>query len=92
MRGRKPDQFVLEKQDKPVLRELLHHGCTSQRVAQRARILLCRADGLRVNRVADKVDQNPATVWRVCERYRQHGLEAALHDAPRAGRPRVFSP
>jgi hypothetical protein len=27
----------------------------------------------------------------VCERYRQGGLEAALYDAPRSGRPRVFS-
>jgi hypothetical protein len=31
-------------------------------------------------------------VWRVCERYRLYGLEAALYDAPRSGRPRVFSP
>jgi hypothetical protein len=38
-----------------------------------------------------QVDQNRTTVWRVCERYRNTGLEAALYDAPRAGRPRVFS-
>jgi hypothetical protein len=46
----------------------------------------------RVVLLGEKVEQDPATIWRVCERYRQGGLEAALYDAPRPGRPRVFSP
>jgi len=92
MSGRKPDQFVLHKEDRPILQDLLRNGHTSQRVARRARILLCRADAHRVNPLAHKVDQNRSTVWRVCERYCQCGLEAALYDAPRSGRPRIFSP
>jgi hypothetical protein len=40
--------------------------------------------------VATKVEQDPATIWRVCQRYRRQGLQAALHDAPRSGRPRTF--
>jgi hypothetical protein len=43
-----------------------------------------------VGQVAAKVEQDPATVWRVCERYRQGGLPAALYDAARSGRPRTF--
>jgi hypothetical protein len=92
MGGRKPDSFVLKKEDKPILQDLLRNGHTSQRVARRARILLCRADAHRVNPLADKVAQNRSTVWRVCERYGQYGLEAALYDAPRSGRPHIFSP
>jgi transposase len=61
-------------------------------VAQRARILLACAQAERTQQVASKVDQHRTTIWRVCERYRQAGLSAALYDAPRAGRPRVFSP
>jgi hypothetical protein len=38
------------------------------------------------------VDQERTTVWRVCQRYQDEGLSAALYDAPRSGRPRVFSP
>jgi transposase len=38
------------------------------------------------------VGQTRFTVWRICERYRRHGLQAALYDAARSGRPRVFSP
>ena len=92
MRGRKPESLVLKAKDKPILHELLHDGRLGQCVARRARILLCRAGDQRVIQVADKIGQNSSTVWRVCDRYRQDGLEAALYDAPRSGRPRVFPP
>ena len=90
MRGRKPEPLKLKPKDVPELQALLRDGHTSQRVARRARILLARADDERVGALAARVGQNPATVWRVCERYRQGGLQAALYDAPRAGRPRTF--
>jgi hypothetical protein len=90
MRGRKPKPVKLKRKDVTELHRLLRDGHTPHRVAQRARILLARANGEGVATLADKVDQAPATVWRVCERYRQHGLQAALHDAPRTGRPRTF--
>lgn len=93
MRGRKPDEFVLEPEDEAFLRELLRDGHTPLRVARRAQILLNRNDvQQRVVRLSDKVDQDTATIWRVCERYHLGGLEAALYDALRSGRPRVFSP
>ncbi len=92
MRGRKPDRFVLKRKDQICLQELLRDGQTPLQVARRAQILLGRADQRqRVIVLRDKVDHDPATIWRVCERYRQGGLDAALYDAPRSGRPRVFS-
>ena len=93
MHGRKPDKFVLQPKDKVLLLELLRDGHTPLKVARRAQILLSRSDEQqRVVRLGEKIDQDAATVWRVCERYRQGGLEAALYDAPRSGRPRVFPP
>jgi transposase len=92
MRGRYPDELRLKKKDVTTIQQLLRDGHTSLRVARRAQILLTRASHHRVGQVVAKVDQHPATVWRVCERYRQQGLEAALYDAPRTGRPPVFSP
>jgi len=92
MRGRKPNEFVLKRKDKTCLQELLRDGQIPLQVARRAQILLGRADKRqRVLWLCDKVDHDPATIWRVCERYRLGGLDAALYDAPRAGRPRVFS-
>jgi hypothetical protein len=92
MRGRYPDKLTLQKKDIKRLQQLLQDGRTSLRVARRAQILLTRASNQRVSQVVAKVDQHASTVWRVCERYRQQGLEAALYDAPRSGRPLVFSP
>ncbi len=92
MRGRQPERLKLKPKDARELRCLLRDGHTPQRVAQRARILLACARAQPRQQVASKLDQHRTTVWRVCDRYRQAGLSAALYDAPRAGRPRVFSP
>ena len=93
MRGRKPDEFVLKAKDAIVLNALLSDGQTPWQVARRAQILLHRADPQqRIVLLGQAVEQDAATIWRVCERYRQGGLDAALYDAPRSGRPRVFSP
>lgn len=93
MRGRKPGEFVLKPKDKSILRDLLRDGATPLRVARRAEILLHRAEaGQRVRALGDAVERDAATIWRVCERYRLSGLDAALFDAPRSGRPPVFFP
>ena len=91
MRGRKPDPFELKPKDKVALQQLLRDGRTPLRVARRAQILLHRADTQqRVKSLSEIVEQDAATIWQVCERYRLGGLDAALYDAPRSGRPRVF--
>ena len=93
MRGRKPDRFSLKPKDQIYLRQLLRDGQTPLQVARRAQILLGRTDAeQRIRLLGEKVEQGRTTIWRVCERYSQGGLEAALYDAPRSGRPRVFSP
>ena len=92
MRGRKPEPLALTSKDEKTLQRLLRDGQTPVRIARRAQILLsCAEAGRRVVLISDKVDQNRTTIWRVCERYRNAGLEVALYDAPRCGRPRVFS-
>jgi len=91
MRGRKPEQFALRPKPKTFLRELLRDGQTPLKVARRAQILLSRADDQqRLVLLGEKVEQNASTLWRVCDRYRRFGLQAALYDAPRSGRPHIF--
>lgn len=93
MRGRKPEPFRLKTKDKTYLRELLRDGQIPWKVAQRAQILLGRTDAeQRICWLGEKVEQDRTTIWRVCARYAQGGLAAALYDAPRSGRPRVFPP
>jgi len=91
MRGRKPNKFALRPKDKSALRDLLRDGRTPVRVARRAEVLLGRADKQqRGVQLSGKVGENTATIWRICERYQRQGLQAALYDAPRSGRRRVF--
>ena len=91
MHGRKPSEFKLKPKDKTFLRKLLRDGQTPIRVARRAQILLSRANNQQpVVSIGETVGQDAATIWRVCERYRQFGLQAALYDAARSGRPPVF--
>lgn len=93
MSGRVPEKFVLKRKDKTCLLELLRDGQTPLKVARRALILLGRATGEQsIATLGNKVEQDRTTIWRVCARYAEGGLEAALYDAPRSGRPRVFSP
>ena len=92
MRGRKPEKFQLKPTDEAYLRKLLRDGETPWRIARRAQILLQRADPeQRVSTLSEKLEQNASTIRRICQRYRDGDLQAALYDAPRPGRPRVFS-
>ena len=92
MRGRKPEKFQLKPSDKAYLRKLLRDGKTPWQIARRAQILLQRADQeQRVGSLSEKFAQNASTIWRICQRYRDGDLQAALYDVPRSGRPRVFS-
>ena len=91
MRGRRPRGVQLEAKDIPVLEALVRSGKTEQRVARRARILLQMSRQERVKLLSHRVEQNPSTVWRVCRRYEERGIEA-VHDAPRSGRPPEISP
>ena len=91
MRGRKPEKFQLKPKDKAYLRQLFQDGKTPWRVARRGQILLQRADkDQRVGSLSKKFAQSASTIWRICRRYCDEGLQAALYDAPRVGRPCVF--
>jgi transposase len=91
MRGRKPRGMELKQEDVPKLEALVHSGKTEQRTARRARVLLGMHRGERVKQLSERVEQGPSTVWRVCRRYDERGIEA-VYDAPRSGRPPEISP
>lgn len=85
-------QIRVETEGQTLLTRTITRWQTPLQVARRAQILLGRADPhQRVIQLGNHVERDAATVWRVCERYRQDGLDAALYDAPRSGRPPVFS-
>lgn len=70
--------------------QLLHQlrrGTAAARVLTRARILLLADDGWTDAEIAETVLVSRSTVFRSRKRYAQEGLEAALQEKPRCGRP-----
>jgi Homeodomain-like domain len=50
------------------------------------------ANGARVQAVAFQMQCDPSTVWRLCWRYEEAGLEGVLVEVPRMGHPIEISP
>lgn len=92
MRGRKPHLISLSEADQIELQRVVRSGKSEQRVARRARVLLAMEDpDTRIESLAEKLEMSRIAIWKLCRRYEDRGREA-LYDAPRSGRPRVFSP
>jgi len=60
-------------------------------MVERARIVLCAAEGLTAVQIAKRVGCSERTVKKWRSRYRRRGL-GGLRDAPRSGRPLTHGP
>ena len=88
----KKHRVNLSESDHQTLTELLQKGVVSARKLTRARILLmsdeARASGRKTDvAIAELLSITPTTVKRVRARYQEGGLETALEEQPRSGRP-----
>jgi Winged helix-turn helix len=91
MRGRKPCGYTLKATDRQQLEQLARDGQGRQCVARRAQVLLALDRGERIVDIVHWTGVERTSLWYLWQRYQQRGL-AAIFDAPRSGRPRVFSP
>jgi hypothetical protein len=92
MRGRKPRPLNIADADLPVLQGVARARRLAWFQVQHARVVLAVAAGEPIAAIAARLECDPATVWRVCRRYEQGGLNALLLDEPRLGRPQEISP
>ena len=69
------------------LTTLLRRGETSARTHTRARILKLLHRGARPSTIATTLQVSSQTVFNIKRRYLTNGLDAALVDRPRSGRP-----
>jgi transposase len=96
-------EIKLTKEERATLKRLVSSGSSAARVQTRARILLMAAQrsvGARGGEERSKTNSNEAiaevlqvcsrTVSRVRQAFIQGGLDAALRDKPRGGRPPVI--
>ncbi len=92
MRGRKPRKLSLDAPDRPILEQVARSRTLPHFQVQRAQIVLAVAEGQRTQEVARHMQCDRSTVWRLCRRYEQSGLEGLLSDEPRSGHPQEISP
>jgi transposase len=81
---------LLTTEERAELEQLTRRGTTEHRIAQRARIVLLKADGCKVWHIARLVGLDRRTVHRRLDAFVDRRLKA-LHDRPRPGRPRKLS-
>ena len=83
--GRKSTTITLSNEDREYL-ELQTRARTIQaQTVNRARILLLKADGARIDDIADKVGMNRKSVMLCISKYQDGGIDNALFDAPGRG-------
>lgn len=92
-------EIRLTTQERRALKELVRKGVSPARVQTRARTLLMAAEHSVGSRGGSRrrsnsnetigltLDISPRTVARIRQRFVEGGLDAALYDKPRSGRP-----
>jgi hypothetical protein len=83
MRGRKPRIVAIAPGDVAALRWVASGSVVPSYQARRAKIVLAIANGVRTQHVAEEMDCDAATVWRICRQYEQGGLSGLLADLRR---------
>lgn len=81
----------LSKKEKKLLNSIVTKGAHPARVFTRALILLKANHGLKDEEIGVHLECTPQHVGRIRKRYCTVGLERALYDAPRSGKPRTFT-
>jgi transposase len=77
----------LDPEEREQLRNLVRRGKQSARRINRARILLLADDGRTDEEIWTALQVGKCTVERTRQRFVEEGLEAALNERPRPGKP-----
>jgi len=78
----------LNTEEQKYLEKYVSQGKRSARAIKRAHLLLHRHAGKSPQESAELAGVSVGTVYNVCRRYREEGVEAALVEKPRSGQPR----
>ena len=81
----------LSDEDKKYLKSLSKTRTIQAQVVDRARILLYKADGVSFDDIASRLNISKRTVRLCISKFNNGGLDAALFDAKRSGRPTEIS-
>lgn len=89
--ARKTEFIQLSKEEHSSLKTIFSGGNGSNRQHNRARMLDLLARNTKASEIAALLGCSPTTVYNVKHRYQAEGLESALTEKPRSGKPRRIS-
>ena len=87
----KNTKLPLTEKEQQYLKSLSKTRTIQAQIVDRAKILLYKADGLTFKAIAEKLDISPTTVQLCISKYKEGGVEHALFDTQRSGRPPEIS-
>lgn len=85
--ARQTESIQLSKEERSSLKTLFSGGNGSNRMQNRARILNLLERKTPVAEIAALLGCSPTTVYNIKHRYQAEGLESALTEKPRSGKP-----
>ena len=85
--ARQTESIQLSNEERRSLKTLFSGGNGSNRQQTRARILDLLARNTKASEIAALLGCSPTTVYNVKYRYQAEGLESALTEKPRSGKP-----
>jgi len=89
---RKRQIIQLSKTEQGSLTKILTKKATSAREQTRARVLDLLGRGEHPAQIADFLKVGIATVYNIQKRFLEEGLQSALKDKPRSGKPPIIKP
>lgn len=87
----KQNVVILTGDEISALQKIVRTHTAEARTVQRAKILLYSAGGMSDSSIAEKLDINRRSVYNCIAKYIAAGMEAALEDSARTGRPVVIT-
>lgn len=87
---KKKYEVKLSRKDKKILESIVKSGSEKARKITRCRILLMSSDGWSNSEIASALSISFNTVTDANERYVKEGLESAINEKNRSGRPQIF--
>lgn len=77
----------LSEEDQEKLENIVRKGKSAARVIRKAQTLLLSAEGKQTDEIAALLKCAESSVYSTKRKYCQEGIEAALNEKPRSGRP-----
>lgn len=83
-------EIHLQDKERDYLKTKSSTGVCPVRVLQRAQVLLALDKGVLDGQISEVLNVERTRIWRIRKRYLAGGIEAALSDHARPGRPRQY--